>query len=369
MKNTMKKTTAFFLSAALCLAMAAGATEVKAADFEPQDYGLSYNCFDYLSGDYPEIPADGPEYALTIAHCTGETTDANKMLTDLKNALETYSNGKITVAIYPNGQLGSDAEIIASCVHGDIDFVYQSGSTHASFVPEATIFDTPFLFTGYDFDKIDKVMADSEFRDLYNEANDEAGFACLMLKVCGFMALTSNRPVTSLEELKGLKIRTAQAETRMAVWDALGANPTPLAFSELYMALQNGTVDAQDNLLVTPIISKVAEVQKYLIPTEHIVASMELVMNKGKLESMPEEYQELIRKVCKELEPMDARTDHEKDQSYYDQLVNEYGLEVCEISDEFAEQLKTGAEPAIDTVKKIVDNDALYEALDKALNE
>ena len=68
----MKRTTAFLLSTALCLTMAAGPMEAKAADFEPQDYGLSFNCFDYLSGEYPEIPADGPEFALTLAHCTGE---------------------------------------------------------------------------------------------------------------------------------------------------------------------------------------------------------------------------------------------------------------------------------------------------------
>lgn len=351
---------------------AAGSAAASAdsdAPFAVSDYGLDINCMDFLSGEYTELPADGPTYNFSVAHASTETSDGHLVLVDLKNALEYYSGGKITLTIYPNGQMGSDSEMISSCIAGDIDIVYQSGSTHATFVPETVIFDTPFLFTGYDFDKTENIILDSEFRDLYNEANEKAGLVCLMLRACETMNLTSNRAVNSLEDLKGLKIRTAQAESRMAIWTALGANPTPLAFSELYMALQNGTVDAQDNLLGTAVVSGLAEQQKYLIPTRHMVAGFDMTMNKDKFYSMPEEYQAFLREICKELSLMDATIGHTKEEGYYQQLQDDFGLEVCEISDDFAAQLKEAAAPAIEQVKGLVGNDELYSTLEKLLNQ
>ena len=343
--------------------------ETSGASFPCSDYGLDINCMDFLSGNYPELPADGPTYNFSLAHASSETSDGHLVMLDLKNALEYYSGGKISLTIYPNGQMGSDAEMISSCVAGDIDIVYQSGSTHATFVPETVIFDTPFLFTGYDFEQVEEILLNSEFRDKYNAANEEAGLVCLMLSASQSMNLTSNKAVNSLADLKGLKIRTAQAESRMAVWSALGANPTPLAFSELYMALQNGTVDAQDNLLVTAVVNGLAEQQKYLIPTAHMVAGFDVTMNKDKFYAMPEEYQKFFWQICTELSRMDATVGHTKEAAYYQQLQDEFGLEVCEISDTFAAELKEAVAPAIDQVKSLVNNDEMYETLERLLNK
>lgn len=323
----------------------------------------------YLSGAYPEIPSDGPSVALTVAHSAPENSNQQKVMLALKNVLEDKSGGKIKLTIYPNGQLGSDAEVIASCLKGDIDLVYQSGSTHQSQVPETQIFDTPFLFSGVDTDKLYSVISDSEFRDIYNEANEKAGLKCLMLRACNSMNLTSNKEVTSMDDFKGLKIRTAQSESRMAIWRALGANPTPLAFSELYMALQNGTVDAQDNSLENAVTSGAAEVQKYLIPTQSMMPSLDVTMNKAKFDSLPEAYQKLIVTACKDLEKYDFDINISAEQGFRDQLLNEYHLEECELSDEMRQQMKDAAAPAIESVKEAVGNDELYAALDKVLSE
>ena len=350
------------LAAVLSLTLACSAAPVFAA--EASSDAIDYHT--YLTGEYPEIPADGPSFALTIAHAGAENSGQQTLMLALKDTLEEKSGGKITVTVYPNGQLGSDAEIIASCLKGDIDIAYQSGSTHSSQVPETQIFDTPFLFSGLDKDTVERIVTDSEFRTLYNEANEKAGLVCLMLRSWGSMNLTSNRPVTSLEDLKGLKIRTAQAESRMAIWSALGANPTPLAFSELYMALQNGTVDAQDNNLENAVVSGAAEVQKYLIPTQSMMPSMDVTMNKAKFDAMPAEYQELLKAVCKDLEKYDYDVSDANEQEYHNQLINEYHLEECELTDEVREQMREAAAPAIDTVKAAVNNDALYDAVEAA---
>ena len=346
---------------------AAQTTAAAQAAAPAETTSLDYHT--YLTGQYPAIPADGPEVSLTIAHAGAENSGQQTLMNALKATLEEKSGGKFKVTVYPNGQLGSDAEIIASCLKGDIDIAYQSGSTHASQIPETQIFDTPFLFSGLSKEKVQKIVTDSDFRTLYNEANEKAGLVCLMLRSWGSMNLTSNKPVTKLEDFKGLKIRTAQAESRMAIWSAIGANPTPLPFSELYMALQNGTVDAQDNNMENAIVSGAAEVQKYLIPTQSMMPSLDVTINKAKFDAMPAEYQELLKAVCKDLEKYDYDVTDQNEQSFHDRLINEYHLEECELTDDVRKQIKDAAAPAIDTVKKAVGNDAMYECIEKLIAE
>lgn len=334
--------------------------ESPAENFKPEDY---------LSGNYVTLPADGPTVSLTIGHAMQETTDSHKMMLALKSALEQYSGGKISVTIYPNSQIGSDAEMIASCVAGDVDIVYQSGSTHNTFVPATNLFDVPFLLSGYEKDKIYDIMTDSEFRELYNQANEEAGFVLLMLRAGDSgMNFTANRAASSVADLKGLKIRTAQVENRMALWSALDANPTPMAFSELYMALQNGTVDGQENNLSNTLNSAVYDVNKYLFLTDHSSPSMEMTMNRDKFYAMPQEYQELLTQICKELSRYDWDLSVAMADYYLDCLTKEHGMTACEISDEFRAELKEKAAPVIDKVKATVGNDALYETLIAELN-
>ncbi len=331
------------------------APESPAGNFKPEDY---------LSGSYAALPADGPAVTLTIGHAMQESTDSHKMLLALKSALEQYSDGKISVTIYPNSQIGSDSEMIASCLAGDVDMVYQTGSTHNTFVPETNLFDIPFLLAGYDKDKIYDVLTDSAFRDMYNQANEAGGFVLLMLRAGDSgMNFTANRSAASVADLKGLKIRTAQVENRMALWSALDANPTPMAFSELYMALQNGTVDGQENNLSNTLNSAVYDVNKYLFRTNHSTPSMELTMNKDKFYAMPQEYQDLLTQICKELSRYDWDISVAMDDYYFDCLTQQHGMTACEISDAFLSEMKEKAAPVVDKVKATVGNDSLYDTL------
>jgi|GEM_PF-132200 len=351
----------------------ASSSETTTAGGETQAGGEAKDPFgltaaEYLTGNYTTLSADGETVNLTLAHAGAENSDTQFVVLAWKEAIEFYSDGKITFTVYPNGQLGSDSEMIASCLAGDIDIVIQSGSTHISYVPEAAMFDTPFLLAGYEAEKIEEVMIDSEFRDMYNECNEKAGLKLLMLKVADTMNLTSNTAVYSLDDLKGLKIRTAQSESRMAFWSALGANPTPLPFSELYMALQNGTVTAQDNAWFNAVASGAGEQQKYMIPTQHMRPSMDTTMNKETFDSLPSEYQSLMLEIAEAINRLDYSISVEKEQGYYEQLQTEYNLEVCEVSDEFREEMKTAAVSSIQAVHDSVNNEPLYDTLGKCMN-
>lgn len=371
----MKKILSLVLACTLALGMAgcgkapAASTPAPPAGSTKVELPAAPDPATYLTGDYPKLPADGPDVDLTIGHAMQESTQSHKMLLALKDALEQYSDGKIKVTIYPNSQMGSDSEMIASCVAGDMDLVLQSGSTHSTFVPETVIFDTPFLLAGYDVDQIQTALIDSSFRDLYDQANEAGGLVCLMVRAgTESMNLTTNRSVSSLDDLKGLKIRTAQVESRMEVWRALGANPTPLAFNELYMALQNGTVEAQDNNLSNAVNSALYEVQSHLVPTRHMTPSMDLTMNKETFYSLPQAYQDLLRAICDDMTAYDFQVSTAMEQYYFDVLTKEHGLTVCEISDAFLDTLKQTAAPAAEKAKAAVGNDALYDALYAQLN-
>lgn len=339
----MKKLLSLALACTLTLGLAScGGTGTSTSSNAPasssavESPAAQFDAASYLSGDYPKLPEDGPAYSLSIGHAMQESTESHKMLLALKDA---------------------------------VDMVLQCGSTHATFVPETVIFDIPFLFSGYDSEKIESVLTDSKFRDLYNQANEDGGLVCLMLRAgTDSMNLTSNKPVTSMEDLKGLKIRTAQVESRMAVWNALGANPTPMAFNELYMALQNGTVDAQDNNLSNALSSALYEVQEYLVPTHHMTPSMDLTMNKDKFYSMPQSYQDLLTAICEDMSAYDYDVCIAMEQYYYDSLVQEHGMQVCEITDEFLTDMQTAAAPAVESAKAAVGNDALYDTLYQLLD-
>ena len=324
---------------------------------------------EYLRGGYTPIPADGPEVNLTFGHAATETSDQHAVTLAFKEALEYYSGGKIKVTVYPNSQLGSDSEMIASCVAGDIDLVSQSGSTHSSLVPETIIFDTPFLFTGYDKNAVSELLIDSEFRTLYDEASEKVGLTVLTINAANTMNLTSNRPIRSMEDLKGLKIRVAQVESRMAIWSALGANPTPLAYSELYMALQNGTVEAQDNVLSNVVSASLYEQSKYLFRSEHSSGELEIVMNSAKFHNLPGEYQNLITEISDDITRYDVSLTLAHNEEFYNFLITEGGLEDCVIDETFAAEMKAAAEPAVNKVKGLVGNDALYETLYEELNQ
>lgn len=336
-------------------------------DSEDSESSTGLIAEEYLTGDYTTLPEDGETITLTLGHAAAETSQQHVTAQAFAEAIEYYSDGKITVTIYPNGQLGSDSEMISSMLAGDIDIVCQAGSTHLSYVSEAAIFDTPFLLTDYDNDALTSVCIDSEFRDLYDAANEEAGIKLLQLRANVSMNLTSNKAVYSMDDLAGLKIRTAQSESRMAIWEDLGANPTPLAFSELYLALQNGTVDAQDNVWENAVTSGAAEQQKYMIPTAHMQPSTEWLMNLEVFESLPEEYQALIEEIADDINLYDIATSTAADEDYYNQLIDEYGLEVCEVSDEFAADMVEAAQDAIQDVHDTVGNEELYEVLEECL--
>lgn len=243
--------------------------------------------------------ASAQEYTLQIAGAypsTGETPRA--LATEkIKELIESKSGGKMKVEIYLDNQLGGDREILESCQLGDIAMVSQTTAPQVGFIPELAIFDIPMLYENLD---IARKGLSGDFRKKLEEWYAGAGLKLLLFEPIYYRETTTSKAISKVADFKGVKIRTMENKYHMAFWEALGANPTPLNFAELYIALQQGTVDAQENPYEIIWSSKFYEVQKYLVNTHHIAFILSININMDLYNGMPEEYRKIIDETMAE---------------------------------------------------------------------
>lgn len=284
-------------------------------------------------------------------------------------AVETKTNGKLKVNYFPNMQLGNDSEMLQQMLAGEIDIVSLQTAPTTPFVPEVAVFDIPLVFAKYNAATINKVLNDSPFTELINKAYGKANLINLgYLQGATFREMTSNREIRSLEDFKGLKIRTMDAKFHVAFWKALGANPTPLPFPELYLALQQGVVEAQENATDTSVNAKFYEVQDYLVNTHHILYLNQFLMNKSKFNSLDPAYQKAIKESVAEATGI-IGAQMEKINLDSKAILVEKGMKSIEFDSAFYDAIIEKAQPVYEEIKKEVGAelvDTLVRELQKA---
>ena len=256
------------------------------------------------------------------------------------NRLEEITGGKMTVYLYLNGELGNDMDLLSQMQAGYIDLVGCQIAPVVSFVPEMAIFDLPMVFAQYDGETIDQVLnGDSQTHAAMSAAYEKVGLELLGIQqYATYRLTTANRELRKLEDFKNLQIRTMENQNHMAFWSALGASPTPLAWPEVYISLQNGTIDAQENAADTCMTSNFQEVQKYLNFTNHILYLNQIIINNDKFNSLDPLYQDALTQAVEEAiaELRPALT--ELDKSSKDTLAAG-GMEMVEYAPEFYDEI------------------------------
>lgn len=229
------------------------------------------------------------------------TTDAGENAGDLFCELvEEYSNGEIIVEHYPDNVLGDDKTVIEQTQLGDIHIAVSSTSPLVNVYPDYYVFDAPYLFLNLEDAR---AALTSEAGVAIREGIKDAGTGLIGLAWWenGMRNIThASVPVRVPADIKGMKIRTMENDVHLAAFKAFGANPTPMAFSELYTAMQQGTVDGQENPLAIIGGNKFYEVQKYISKTEHIYVPFCVVMNEECFNNLSAEHQEVILKAMDE---------------------------------------------------------------------
>lgn len=209
------------------------------------------------------------------------------------------TNGKYEVQVFPASSLGKESDINQGLQLGTVDIIITGASFAARSFPRLAVSYYPFTFR--DVDHVLKYAKSDVFKELsegYKKAS--GGNTITALTYYGARHATSNKLFTTCEQMKGLKMRVPDAPAYTALPRACGANPTPIAFAEVYLALQNGTVDAQENPLPTIEAKKFYEVQKNIILTGHIADSLLTIVSGQLMSRLTPAEQKILVEVTQE---------------------------------------------------------------------
>ncbi|MDU5100524.1 MAG: TRAP transporter substrate-binding protein [Peptoniphilus grossensis] len=241
-------------------------------------------------------PASG-DVIIKIGHVEPESRSTHKALVNFKKNVEEKSNGKIGIEIYPNGSLGGDVQMTESVAMGTLQSTLPSTSVLTTYSEEFGILDMPYLFLNSEsaFNALD-----GEVGEYFNKKLEEQGIKCLGYAYNGPRSTTTNSgPIEKPEDLKGVKMRVMESPIFIDFYKTIGANPTPMSFTELYTGLQQGTVDAQENPPSLTFANKFYEVQKYQTIDEHVHNFLPFLINKNVFDSLDSDMQELLESEAK----------------------------------------------------------------------
>jgi TRAP-type transport system periplasmic protein len=206
--------------------------------------------------------------------------------------------GKYTVQCYANAQLGDDVRATEAVRMGTLEMVMTSSSPLTGLVPEFNVFDLPFIVPS---EKAADAIFDGPVGAKLAAALEAKGLKLLAYYENGFRQLTNSaHEVKSPADMKGLKIRTMQNPIHLEAFRAMGANPTPMPFSEVFTAMQQKTIDGQENPIPTIWLSKFYEVQKYVTLTGHVYGPQIMLINKKLWDSFPAGDQKIIAAAAQE---------------------------------------------------------------------
>ena len=239
------------------------------------------------------------EYELKMGMVAGTSSNEYKAAEYFAKQLKEKSNGQIEVSIFPNGQLGDDRSMIEQLSGGALDFTFAELGRFSIFFPEAEVYTLPYMMK--DFNHMQKATWETEFgKNLIGKINDELGITILAQGYNGTRETTSNKAIKSIKDMKGLKLRVPTAPANLNYAKYSGASPTPMAFSEVYLALQTNSVDGQENPLSAIRAQKFYEVQPYLAMTNHIINDQLYIVSNSTMEILPEDLQQVVKAAAED---------------------------------------------------------------------
>lgn len=209
--------------------------------------------------------------------------------------LKTRSNGAITLTIYPNSTLGGDRDLVEGMQMGTVDFGLIAGVL-GNFEPSIQLLELPYLFRSQK--EFDTVIGSEIGKEIADNVRQNAGVRILNWWERGSRQVTSNKPINGLDDLKGLKIRVPEIPAMVTTWRAMGANPTPMAWSEVYTGLEQHVIEAQENPIPFIYGGRISEVQKYLAITNHKYEYVTLAMSELRWNQLTEDQQRIISEAA-----------------------------------------------------------------------
>lgn len=240
------------------------------------------------------------------------------------------TNGRYDVQVFANAQLGDDIKATEAVKMGSLEMEVPSASPLVGLDPDLNVLDLPFLFPNV---KAADAVFDGEVGTKIAKKLEASDLKVLAYFENGFRDITnSSREIKTPADLKGLKIRTMENKIHLATFKAMGANPTPMPFSEVFTAMQQKTIDGQENPIPTIYLSKYNEVQKYCTLTGHVYGPHLLIINNKLFNSMTPEDQKIFTDAATESKLYQRETNRAMAKDYVAKL-REAGMIVTELTE------------------------------------
>ncbi|MGG6439738.1 TRAP transporter substrate-binding protein [Saccharococcus caldoxylosilyticus] len=283
-------------------------------------------------------------------------------LLKFKEIVEKKSGGKLKVQTYFSATLGDDLKMTEALQSGTQEITIPSTSPLVGIVKEFGIFDFPFLFNTAE--EADAIL-DGPIGKKLLEKLPEHGLIGLAYWENGFRNVTNSKhPINTIDDFKGLKLRTMQNQVHIDAFKKLGANPTPMAFSEVFTALESKTVDGQENPLATIKSNKYYEVQDYLSLTKHVYTPFVFLVSKKFWDSLSPEEQKILQDAAVEAGKYQRELSRQEDKKALEEL-KKTGIKINEVSDGERKKMEEAIKPVIDKYAKEFGEDLVNEMYSK----
>jgi tripartite ATP-independent transporter DctP family solute receptor len=264
-----------------------------------------------------------------LAVVTKPGSAQNIVAEKFKELIEERSKGEIRVKIFHSASLGNETEILQQVQMNSIQMAIITGGPFDTFDPMARVINYPFLFK--DYEQVDRIL-DGPLGGEILKSLESSGFKGLCFSENGFRNLTnSERPVKTADDLKGLKIRVMNSAIHKAIWQSLGANPTPMPWP-IYTELEQGVIDGQENPLWVMEVYKFYEIQKYMTLTRHVYSYHMDVASLSWWNSLNADNQEMIQKAMIDAAAYQRKDNRSKNAARL-KFLREKGMQVVENPD------------------------------------
>ena len=296
---------------------------------------------------------DGPKLKFRVAHTTPPGNHITLAFEKFKELVEKKSDGKIKIQIFPNAVLGSDRVLMEGAQKGSLEMAVSSTPNMANFSPLYQVFDLPYITSPKNQEKLYKAMDSGKLADYFKKVANDIGLEPIMYAEYGYRNfVTHDKPISKVEDLAGLKMRTTDSPVEVEVAKAFKTNPTPVAWGETYTALQQGTVDAEGNTFPHMYGAKHHETLKYAATTAHNYGMQVMMANKAWWDKLPKETQDLIREAAAEALKYQRTVLYPKNEAEAREGFIKSGVKIVDLNEDQLEEFKKAAKPVWDKFQK-----------------
>jgi TRAP-type transport system periplasmic protein len=280
------------------------------------------------------VVAEGDEHTIKFGIGLAQTSPQYISVEYFRDILAQRTNGRLTVEIFPDSSVGDDNQMMSALQSGTLEMTYPSTSPATSIVPALSLFDLPFLFpTPESADAVLDGPTGQEMLDSF----EGSGIKALAFAENGYRQLTnSQRAISSPADVAGLAVRVMENPIQVDIWRTLGANPTSMAFGEVFSAMEQGVVDGQENPWNTILTSKFFEVQDFASETRHVYSPFIIMIGEAFFNGLSPEDQQIVQEAALAARDYERTVSREFNDYSKQQLIDN-GLQITDLS---ADQLK-----------------------------